>query len=134
MDAATIDVVMPALLAAIGAYGRDVLNHLEKSAADGTVGLGVKLLARFRRGKRPAAIEEAVADVAENPGDEDFETALRAQLKKALAQDPELAADVVKLLDESGISATATGERAVAVGVNDGIISVGDGATNRIER
>ena len=134
MDAPAIDAAMPALLAAIGVYGRDVLRRVEEVAADGTVGLGLKPLARLRRGMHAEVLEEAVVDAAENPGDEDFEAALRAQLKKALARDPRLAADVVRLLNEGGVSVIATGERAVAVGHNHGIISVGEGATNRIER
>jgi hypothetical protein len=136
MDASTIDAVMSGLTAAIGAYGREVLVRTEETAGDATVRLGLRLLARLRRGegKAHAAVEEAVADVAQNPGDEDFQAALRAQVKKALSRDPELARDLAGLLREGGVTVTAAGERAVAVGHNAGILSTGDGATNRIER
>ena len=126
---------MSALLAAIGTYGRDVLERVEGTAADATVNLGLKLLGRLRRAKDSgAAVEEAAADVADNPGDEDFEAALRARLKKAVNNDAELASDVERLLNESGISVVASGERAAAVVNNSGIISLGDGADNRIQR
>jgi hypothetical protein len=133
MDASAVDAAMSALMAAIGTYGRDVLTRVEKVAADDTVGLGLKLLGRFKRAKQPA-LEEAVLDAADNPGDEDFEAGLRAQLKKAMNKDPELAADVTRLLREGGVSVIATGERSVAVAHNAGIISVGDNADNRIEK
>ena len=136
MDASTIDAVVSALTAAIGAYGREVLVRVEETAGDATVGLGIRLLSRLRRGegKASAAVEEAVVDVAENPGDEDFQAALRAQVKKALSQDPELARDLAELLRQGGVTVTATGDRAAAIGHNTGIVSTGDGATNRIER
>jgi len=136
MDASTVDAVVSALTAAIGTYGREVLVRVEEAAGDATVHLGLRLLARLRRGegKARAAVEEAVADVAQNPGDEDFQAALRAQVKKALSRDPELARDLAGLLREGGVTVTAAGDRAVAVGHNAGIVSTGDGAANRIER
>ncbi len=135
MDASAIDAAMSALLTAIGTYGHDVLGRVEGDAADATVNLGLRLLGRFRRAKDVGArVEEAVADVAEKPDDPDFETALRAQLKKALSNDAELAADVERLLSESAVSVSSSGERSVAVANNSGIISLGDDAKNQIQR
>jgi len=136
MDASTTDAVVSALTAAIGTYGREVLVRVEESAGDATAHLGLKLLARLRRGngKTGAAVDEAVADVAQNPGDEDFHAALRAQVKKALSRDPELARDLAGLLGQAGVTVTATGDGAVAIGHNAGIVSTGEGASNRIER
>lgn len=136
MDASTVDAVVSALTAAVGTYGREVLVRTEETAGDATVRLGLKLLARFRRGQGQAgaAVQAAVADVADSPGDEDFRAALRAQVKRALSGDPELAVDIEGLLRAAGTAVTATGARAAAVGQNTGIVSTGDGATNRIER
>lgn len=137
MDASTVDAAVTAVSAAVGVYGRDVLVRTEGAAVDATAALGLRILARLRRGagKEHAAVEEAVADVADNPEDEDFLAALRAQVKKALSRDSDLAADLAALLREAGgVTVTAAGDRSVAVEHNTGIISTGDGATNRIER
>jgi len=69
MDASTVDAVVSALTAAIGTYGREVLVRVEERP--GTPrrtwvsgcwhGCGAER-------KTGAAVDEAVADVAENPG------------------------------------------------------------------
>ena len=133
MDASAIDAAVSAMLAAIGTYGHDVLGQVEGTAADATVSLGLRLLGRLRRTKDGGErVEEAVTDVAKNPGDADFETVLRARLKKAVNNDAELAADIERLLGEGGISVAAFGDRSVAVAHNSGIVSLGDGGDNRI--
>jgi hypothetical protein len=130
---ALVDEALAALAAAIGTYGREVFDRVGEAAGDATAGLGLKLLGRIKHGKHPA-LEQAVTDAAENPGDEDFTVALRAQLKKALGNDGELAADLERLVRAAGPAVTAVGERSVAVGHNAGIVSTGDHTTNRIER
>lgn len=133
MDASAIDAAVSAMLAAIGTYGQDVLGQVEGNAADATVSLGLRLLNRLRRTKvAGAGVEEAVTDVAKNPGDTDFETVLRARLKKAVNNDAELSADIEQLLGEGGISVAAYGGRSAAVVHNSGIISQGDNGDNRI--
>ncbi len=73
------------------------------------------------RGKveaKPAALE-AAQDVAAAPEDQDAQAALRLQLRKLLAEDTTLAAEVARLWGEAqaaGVTVTAAGERAVAVG------------------
>ncbi|MEM9927351.1 MAG: CHAT domain-containing protein [Cyanobacteria bacterium P01_D01_bin.50] len=47
-----------------------------------------------------AATLEAAKDVADDPEDEDLQTALRVQLKKILSAEPELAAEIAKILEE----------------------------------
>lgn len=137
MDAELIDAVMVPVLAGLGAVGHKVLTTVEDEAADEAVQASRRLLARLRRGRdgtgRPQ-LEAAAADVATDPADEDFRGALRGQVRKALAgtdglDDPDLAADLTGILDAAGISVTASGTSAVAVGHNDGIISTGDSAT-----
>lgn len=51
--------------------------------------------------KAKEAAQEAVGDVANNPEDEDYQVALRVQLKKILSADPELAAEITQILEES---------------------------------
>ena len=134
MDPSVVDVVMTSIGAAAGAYGRAVLTDVDNMAADGTVRLGQRLLARLRRIKHSGAqIETAVRDVAEHPEDQDFQVALRAQIKKAVEADPDLEADLVALLKAGGVTISATGARAVAVQHNEGIVSTGDNAVNRIQ-
>ena len=143
MDAGLVDAVMTQLTLALGVVGQKVLSSAEDEAADETVRLGQRLLARLRRSAsddpaRPQ-LESAAADVAANPDDEDFRAALRGQLKKALSgadgmNDPALAEDLLGLLRDAGVSVAATGQGSVAVGRNEGIVSTGDHATNTINQ
>jgi len=122
---------LPVMSAAVGAYGAGVLSRTGDAAADATVGLGRRLLQWvWRRAKPPAAVESAVAELAEAPGDADALAALRLQVRKVLAQDPELLSELAGMLPAQG-SVIASGDRAVAVGGdNSGIVSTGDGAVN----
>jgi hypothetical protein len=124
---------LPYLVSAITAYGGSVLSKTEdavgEAAADAAVGLGRRLLQRIlRREESRPAIEAAVADVVAAPQDEDFAMALRAQLKKVLAADPELASDVASLLKgaESTATVTASGKRAIAAHTISGVAATGD--------
>jgi hypothetical protein len=94
-------------------------------------------------------VEEAARDVVVMSDDPDARAALRLQLKKLLAQDKKLAADLAQILEEfqtsrpsatyhaevhgsgaiaQGPSAVAAGERSVAVGgsVGGSVIVTGD--------
>ncbi|MFD1660186.1 hypothetical protein ACFSL4_18775 [Streptomyces caeni] len=130
MDPSLVDAMMPSLTAAVAAYGANVLVRAEDAAAVETVRLGQRLLARLRRNEdlRPR-IDVAVQDLASALDDEDFRGALRAQIKKVLEEDADLASDLKTLLAGSRVMAQATGARSVAVTRNDGIISTGDNAT-----
>ena len=87
--------------------------------------------------QKPAA-QEAVEDVAARPDDEDAHAALRLQLRKLLAEDEQLAADVARLWEQAqaanvtSVTVTASGERAIAVGRDaTGTFVTGDaGATD----
>lgn len=79
---------------------------------------------------KPAALE-AAQDVAHTPDDEDAQVALRVQLKKLLTEDPSLAEEVSRWLDQgkaAGINVSAVGERSVAIGgdVKGSTIVTGD--------
>ena len=78
----------------------------------------------------PAALV-AAQDVAQTPEDKDLQAVLRVQLKKLLTEDPLLAEEVRRWLDQgkaAGITVTASGERSVAIGgdVNSSTIVTGD--------
>ncbi|GAA2050061.1 hypothetical protein GCM10009839_65370 [Catenulispora yoronensis] len=140
MDSELLSSVMAQLTAALSAVGHKLLSTAGEKTADESVRLGRRLLDRLRRSKdgtpRPR-LEEAVGDLADNPEDDDFRAALRAQLKRALSgadkiDDPDLAADLAGLLQSAGMTVEASGQGSIAVGRNDGIISMGDRATNTI--
>ncbi|MFF5075811.1 hypothetical protein ACFY36_02085 [Actinoplanes sp. NPDC000266] len=123
--------VVPYVSAAVGAYGAAVLERVQDAAADSTVGLGGRLLQRFlNHGGSTAGVQGAVAELAEDVSDEDRVAALRVQVRKALAADPELAAEVRGLLAEAGVSVsvTASGDRSIAAQTISGVAVTGDGA------
>lgn len=105
--------VVPAIGSAVAAYGAGVLTRAEDEAAGATVRLGQRLLARIlHRAPDRASVEAAVKDLAVVPEDADALGALRLQIRKVLAGDAELVADLAGLLPAR---AEATGEHATAV-------------------
>ncbi|WP_336051673.1 hypothetical protein [Streptomyces sp. CA2R101] len=128
---ALVGQIVPAVGAAVGAYGVSVLNRAEDQAADATVRLGQRLLDRIlRRTPDRAPIEAAVTDLAATAGDPDALAALRLRLRGVLAENPSLAAELAALLPEPP-AAQADGARSVAVsGSVPGIVSTGDAAIN----
>ncbi|GGU75109.1 hypothetical protein GCM10010211_46360 [Streptomyces albospinus] len=127
--------VVPAVEAAVGAYGVGVLTRAEDEAAGATVRLGQRLLARIlHRGTDTASIEAAVTDLAESSEDPDVLNALRWQIKKVLRDDPQFAEELSATLPERP-AVQASGKGSVAVGRdNNGIISTGEGARNILHR
>jgi hypothetical protein len=89
--------------------------------------IGEALVAALeRRFKGKPAAEEAMNDMKATPQDPDVQAALRHQLKKALAADPEFLAELARLLGEAGTEAPATGYHAELYG--SGAIAQGPGA------
>ncbi|GAA4053848.1 hypothetical protein [Streptomyces shaanxiensis] len=126
---------VPAISAAVSLYGADVLRRAEDVAASGTAHLGQRLLARLT-GSRPQdtdGVARAVTDLAERRGGEDEQAALRVELRKLLRDDEDLRRELALLLPQNA-AYSASGDRAVAVRHNEGIISTGDGAHNVIRR
>ncbi|MEU4407134.1 hypothetical protein AB0F88_21640 [Streptosporangium sp. NPDC023963] len=58
-------------------------------------------------------LETAVGDVVDVPEDEDFQAALRGQVKKAPAANPELASEIMAMLNTSSI-VTESGSQIVS--------------------
>lgn len=120
--------VVPYVAAAAGAYGAGVVARVQEVAADATVGLGGRLLRRLLgREESAPLVEAAVLDVAEDPADEDRLAALRWQIRKAVAADPRLAAELSEMLASAGVTITASGERSVAGHTISGVVITGDG-------
>jgi hypothetical protein len=125
--------VVPAISAAVGAYGVGVLSRVQDAAADGTVGLGRRLLARLLGvAAEPGRLEGAVEDLAAAEEDDpDAVAALRLQVRRILLEHPELAAELAGMLP-AGPQAHATGTRSVAVaGDNTAPITTGDNSPVR---
>ncbi|WP_326999708.1 hypothetical protein OHA72_31780 [Dactylosporangium sp. NBC_01737] len=126
--AQTAAAVVPFVAATVVAYGTQTLEKLRDRASDATVALGQRFLGQLLTRDRPA-LTSAVEDLAADPADEDATAALRLQIRKALTDDPALAAEIAGMLAAQTIHIEASGERSVATHTNDGIISTGDGAT-----
>lgn len=94
----------PYVSAAVAAYGGAVLVRVRDEAADTTVGLGRRLLQRvFASHGATEPLPGPLADLAANPDDDDDAlAAVRLALRKTLAADPVLAADVRLMLASAG--------------------------------
>ncbi|GAB7049390.1 hypothetical protein [Catenuloplanes indicus] len=130
--AQTAAAVLPYVTGAVAAYGVSTLEKVRSTvvdqAADATVGLGHRLLNRIlRRDESREVIEGAIVDVA--AGEPDSEEALRLQIRKALAADPELARDVLGMLPAGTVAVNASGERSVAAQTISGTVITGDNNT-----
>ncbi len=89
----------PYVSAAVGAYGGAVLAKVRDEAADATVGLGRRLLQRvFGPRGEGQPLPGPLADLAADPGDCDALAAVRLAIRRALAADPVLAAEVGAML------------------------------------
>jgi hypothetical protein len=109
---------------AVVAFLAPYLAEGGKAAAEKAGGALVAALERRFKG-RPAA-EEAVKDLRTAPQDADAQAALRLQLRKALAADPEFLAELAALLEGAQAQAPAAGHRAALRG--SGAIAQGPGA------
>ena len=106
---------VPYMTAAAAAYGGAVLAKVRDDAADATVGLGRRLLQRVFgiRGEHQE-LPEPVQNLVLYPRDDDAVASLRLAVRRALATDPALAADVQTLLAGAVVTVTASGERSIA--------------------
>ena len=127
-----IDHVVPAVEAAVVAYGTGVLSRAGDEAEDATVRLGQRFLTRLLHRSAPSApLELAVKDLADASGDPDALAQLRLQIKKVLNSDPDLLAEIAESLPKRRPTSQTRGARSPIInGENSGIISLGDEATN----
>ncbi|GAA3110017.1 hypothetical protein [Streptosporangium carneum] len=112
VDLATlVGEVSPYVTAAIGTYGAAVLAQAQEDAADATVGWGRKILQRvFGITSADEEAPETVAELAGDPENADLQAALRVRIRRILAGDPELAAEVAQMVER------ARGQAAVGQG------------------
>jgi hypothetical protein len=91
--------VTPYMSAAVGAYGGAVLARLRDDAAGATVSLGRRLLQRVF-GTKPEgdSLPGPLGDLVASPQDADALAAVRLAVRKALAADPLLEAEVRSML------------------------------------
>lgn len=129
-----VDAVVTSVGAAVGAYGAAVLTRGEDAAADATVRLGQRLLARLRRNPESGdQIAEAVENLAAHPGDDDYLGLLRAKIARVVDGDRALAGELAGLLAAAGRPVvTVSGDRTAVVRENTGIVSQGDHADNTV--
>ncbi|TMQ97835.1 hypothetical protein ETD83_19790 [Actinomadura soli] len=118
---------------AAGAYGGAMLARTQDQAADVTVGLGQRLAQRiFGVRGEGEEVPEPLADVIDDPANGDNQAALRKPIRKALADDTELAAQIRQWIQDAhqaGVRVMTSGERSPAVHTNHGIIATGDSNT-----
>jgi hypothetical protein len=103
-------------------------KKLSAEAWDGLKALAAKI--RHKAEAKPA-LQEALTDAQTAPADPDAQAALRLQLKKLLAEEPDLLSEAARLLANAqggGNTVTASGERSVAIGgdVSGSVIVTGD--------
>ena len=124
----------PYVSAAVGAYGGAVLAKLRDDAADATVGLGRRMLQRiFGSRGEGEALPVPLADLVADPYDEDALGAVRLAIKKALAADPVLAAEVRSMLAGApGVTQQVrAGRDAYTAGRDQKVINYGARASER---
>ncbi|GIJ81464.1 hypothetical protein [Micromonospora phaseoli] len=133
MDVDIAAAALPYLTAAVGAYGGAVLQRVQATtaevAADSTVAVGRRIIERLtKRPERATDVESAIEDLADDPHDPDASAALRLQLRKLFAADPEFAAEISQVIGVPGAAFTASGERAVSAQEISGVVITGDSA------
>jgi hypothetical protein len=119
--------VTPYITGAVAAYGGAVLARARDEAADATVSLGRRMAQRIFgvRGERDE-LPEALLDVVTDPADPDAVAALRLQVRKMLAADPQLVADMREMLATTRVKVSARGERSVAAQVINAPVTTGN--------
>lgn len=131
MSADLVPLLGPYVTAAVGAYGTAVLARGQDAAADATVGLGRRILQRIFGIRAAEEAPEVLAELADDPYDEDLQAVLRVHIRKALAADEELSREIRAMLAdapaaETGVSVNAIGKRSIAAQTILGNAATGD--------
>ena len=119
--------IVPYVSAVAAAYGGAVVQKVTDAAgdagADATVSLGSRLLRRLFASDRAEQVRAAVVEVGEQPDDEASVAVLRAQVLKAVSQDPRLAEELAAMVREAGdgdrYTVNITGGHGFQVGSNN---------------
>ena len=134
MDPVTVAAeATPFLVKAAESLGGKIWDRASDAAADEAAGFGRRLLdmlLRRRHGDGPdadpgadakkatsgeLAVAEAVTDVVVSPGDQDARAALRLAVRKLLAADPQLLAEVAEMVQTQAPRQQA-GDRSIQIG------------------
>jgi hypothetical protein len=108
-EVATLAAEATPYAAALGAYGAAVLAKVRDDLADATIGAGRRVLQRiFGHREDGGELPVVLAELIENPGDEDYLGALRLAIRKALEADARLQADVRQIIGEARPNATVS--------------------------
>jgi hypothetical protein len=126
MDGSMIDAMVAPVSAAAGAYGTAVLTRGENAAADATLRLGQRILARLCRHPQ---VGSQISEAAARPDAGDAHSLLRVLIAEAVGTDQVLADDLRGILTELPAPA---GSRRATIGTNNGIVSLGDNAHNTV--
>lgn len=134
MDAHLASAVAAAMAAAIGAYGREVLQESDEATSDAPTALGRAALIRLADSPGlDKLVRESVEDLTENP--EEAGAVMRALLRRAARHDPGLEPDLAILVAAHQGADDEAAHGSLAVGGDiQGIISTGDRAVNWIGR
>lgn len=117
LAAAALTVLSPYLVKAGQRIAENIADSLPENAASLWKALTDRLAGK------PAA-EAAVRDLAQEPADEDNQAALRKELKKALAEDPQFLAAMTGLLEKAQKESQSIHNSAIA-GENSTAVNVG---------
>ena len=94
----------------VAAYGAAVLEKTKDDLADGTVGVGKRLLHLiFGRKKNDGQLPDIVVEAVENPGDNVVRGALEYTIRKALENDAQMLAEVREILASAAPTAGEPG-------------------------
>lgn len=141
--------VTPFLLKAVQGLGDKIWDRASDVVAEDAAGLGHRLLARLlgqdsetgtrtdpqtdsetADHARQVAVAEVVRDLVAAPADQDLQVALRVAVRRLLAGDPSLMADIADLVEQQAPQQRA-GDRSILIGGDQhgGVNVAGDANT-----
>lgn len=125
--------LVPYLVEGARSLGGRLWSRAEDAAVEGAAGWGQRLVSRLwgNRDEAPAVAVAAIDDVVADPDDEDIQASLRVQVRKALAESPQLLAEIAELLAQAQ-SATVSGDGSVAGPVTNSNVSAGSRSTGPV--
>jgi hypothetical protein len=139
--AAATGLAMKYLVPAISELGQDVLESAENAAADEVVGFGKRILHLLLRRKGTSTspgvsilqegIERRVRTLADDPGQIKASMQLEGTIEELLMADPEMLAEVTKLLARASTSQVSQSGRSIHIG-HDNLGSAVSGDRNMV--
>ncbi|MFF3669594.1 hypothetical protein [Microtetraspora malaysiensis] len=109
-----VNELSPYAVTAIGAYGAAVLSKAQEEAVDVTVGWGRKILQKiFGVNTAEDGLPSSVAELIDAPEDADLQAALRVEIRRMLAKNATLAAELAQMLEHARRECGANGQGVV---------------------